>query len=968
MSDQQFKEGDSVSQFTLRQVCDLPDYQAKGYLFVHDVTGMEVCFVENQDSEQFFSYIVRTIPTDDTGVPHILEHSTLSGSRKYPVHDPFMDLEKGSTNTYLNAMTYPDKTIYLAASPLSKDFSNLFSVYTDAVFHPLLRKEAFQQEGIRLVKDAKGVRWEGVVFSEMLGSAADHDEVLARQVIKALYPDDCYRFDSGGNPCSIIHLTYQGYLDFYRSHYHPSNCRLLVYGDNDIPALLSFLQDGYLKDYQRGVTLPPVSLDPAWHGASKVVPGPLEGKGKENGASILVAWRTTDASDPLEVTTLDTLSDLLLDDPSCPLYKALLESGLGEDISPESGMVADFPQMPFMAGFKGIKPGKEDEVVELVDRTLRSIVKEGIGEEAIQGRMKRSRFKQQEIAGSVPQGLRIMDRAMAGWMNGKGPFSTMQVGPALDALDAQLAKDPRYFEHWIERNLLDNPRRVVISLYPDEAYLKHQQEYLAQQAEKAVTADATLDEESRHFLEYENTPDGEEAHRSVPRLSIADLPVDIKPNRYETHLCLDRPVYTMQQFCNGIVYLSIAVLVDDLPDEEFRYLSLYTRLLLETGVGKLNDREAALTMKRLFGGVAILVDSDSDMQDHQSHATVTVRLKMLKKDLPEALAFATDLWLSAHVTDKARIHVALGDLKGDYRDSVTYGASSFASLYASAPFTQAGWESEEVGGVSQWEFLTGLKHLDAISAMMGRLQEKLASRSRMVFHLTGDDPVSLLPSMERFIGSFPDRQVPAVRRTQPLIAPDEVRYRAFSLPSNVSYCALVHRSDPLSSPLQVAEMVLGQIMTTNDLWSSVRMKGGAYGVDARTNLSDQLFQFITYRDPRISGSFQDYRTVLQRYAAEEPSQEEIENAKISLIGLELKPLGPSQAATISFKRILMRYDDVMREARRRQLLSVDGAMLRQAAESLLAKLDAERSLVVFTSRKMLQKDGAFPAQLTSLPL
>jgi Zn-dependent M16 (insulinase) family peptidase len=274
-------------------------------------------------------------------------------------------------------------------------------VYTDAVFHPLLRKEAFQQEGIRLVKDAKGVRWEGVVFSEMLGSAADHDEVLARQVIKALYPDDCYRFDSGGNPCSIIHLTYQGYLDFYRSHYHPSNCRLLVYGDNDIPALLSFLQDGYLKDYQRGVTLPPVSLDPAWHGASKVVPGPLEGKGKENGASILVAWRTTDASDPLEVTTLDTLSDLLLDDPSCPLYKALLESGLGEDIS-RSPAWGRFSQMPFMAGFKASnRKGRRSGGAGGPDAPLH---RQGRNrEEAIQGRMKRSRFKQQEIAGSVPQ-------------------------------------------------------------------------------------------------------------------------------------------------------------------------------------------------------------------------------------------------------------------------------------------------------------------------------------------------------------------------------------------------------------------------------------------------------------------------------------------------------------------------------------------------------------------------------------
>ncbi|MFA6891588.1 MAG: insulinase family protein [Sphaerochaetaceae bacterium] len=965
---QNYSLGAEISHFRLVQIQDLPDYQATGYLFVHDKTGMEACFVENQDSEQFFSYVVRTIPTDDTGVPHILEHSTLSGSRLYPVHDPFMDLEKGSTNTYLNAMTYPDKTVYLAASPLTKDFSNLFSVYTDAVFHPLLRKEAFQQEGIRLVNDAKGLRWEGVVFNEMLGASADHDELLARSVIKALYPDDCFRFDAGGDPCAIVHLTYEGYLNFYREHYHPSNCRLLVYGDNDISAMLAFLEDGYLKEYRRSEALPPVSLCPKWHGSSRIVAGPKDGEGKKNDASILVAWRTTDASDPLEVVTLDTLSDLLLDDPSCPLYKALLESGLGEDVSPESGMVADFPQMPFMAGFKGIEPGKEQAVLDLVQGTLGRIAEEGIGSEAIEGRLKRSRFKQQEIAGSVPQGLRVMDRCLAGWMSGKGPFVTMQIGPALDALDEALSKEPRYFEHWMERNLLNNPKRVVISVYPDDSYLKTQQGYLVTQANAALKEDADLEKETQTFLSYENTPDSAEAHARVPRLSIRDLPVNIKPNEYQTHLCMGRPVYTMRQVCNGIVYFSMSVSVDDLQEDEFRFLSLYTRLLLETGIGKLNEREAALKMKKLFGGVTILVDSDGDIKTHQSRATVTLKLKMLKEDVSEALAFATELWLHANVTDVKRIHVALGDLKGDYRDSVTYGASSFASQYAVAPFTQAAWESEEVGGVTQWAFLANLQRMDEVAVMMERLQKKLSNRTRMSFHLTGDAPEVLLDSLSRFLSAFSDEAISSNRRKYALLVPGEKRRTAFSLPSNVSYCALAQRSDPVSSPLQVAQVVLGQIMTTNDLWSKIRMKGGAYGVVARADLSDGLFQFITYRDPRISESFQDYRKVLERYAREAPSEEEIENAKISLIGLELKPLGPSQVAEISFKRILMGYDDQMREERRKQLLAVDGKQVTAAASRLLELLDEENAMVVFTSRKMLQKDGRFSFQLNSLPL
>lgn len=968
MKHQNFLMGEQVSHFTLKEICDLSECQAKGYVFVHDVTGMEVCFVENDDNEQFFSYIVRTIPTDDSGVPHILEHSTLSGSQLYPVHDPFMDLEKGSTNTYLNAMTYPDKTIYLAASTLDKDFSNLFSVYTDAVFHPLLRKEAFEQEGIRLADDGKGPHWEGVVFSEMLGVSGDHDALVARSVIKSLYPDDCYRFESGGEPGSIIHLGYDQYLEYYKQQYHPSNCRLLVYGNNDIPSILAYLEDGYLKDYTKGAMLPAVRLCPQWNGKSRIFPGPKEGEGKKNDASIMVAWRTTSYSDPLEATTLDVLTDLLLDDTTCPLYKAILDSGLGDDVSPESGMVSDFPEMPFLVGIKGIEPHKEQAVDDLITTTLARIIKDGIGTEAIEGRFKRSRFKQQEIPGSVPRGLRLMDRALHGWLDGKSPFATMQVGPSLDELEKKLKEDARYFEHWMQKNLLDNPKKVIVSVYPDDAYLKNQQEYLAAEAKKAVGHTVDFDEDTRRFLQYENTPDSPEAHQSVPRLSIKDLPADIKPNVYQTVQCLGRPVYLMSQFCNGIVYLSQSILVDDLTDEELKYLSLYTRLVLETGIGKMTEREASLKMKRLFGGVTIIVDCDTSLKDNLSHSTITLYMKMRKEDVPAALAFASDLWLHANVGDVRMIKVALTDLKGDYRDNVTDGASGFAMQLASAPFTQSAWECEQLGGISQWLFLCGLKRMEDVARMMVSLQKKLIVRNRMAFHLSSDEPLSQMETVEHYAGTFPQGEVSSVRRSYSLIRQGEEQCRAYSLPTNVSYCALVHRSDPVLSLSQVRQAVLAQIMTTNDLWSLVRMKGGAYGEEVRANPIDGLFQFSTYRDPRISGSFSDYLSVLEHYSKEAPSEEEIENAKISLIGLELKPQGPHQAAMLSFKRILLQYDDDIREKRRKQLLSVNGEDLRDATKHLLQYYAEGTSKVVLTSRKMLQKDGKLNVQLESLPL
>ncbi|HKL60356.1 MAG TPA: insulinase family protein, partial [Sphaerochaeta sp.] len=513
MSERQWAVGDEVSGFVLSEVSPLEEYKATGYLFRHIATQMEVYQVVNDDKELFFSYVFRTLPNNDAGIAHILEHCCLAGSKKYPVRDPFMTLLKGSTNTFMNAMTYPDRTMYPAASPLQKDFDNLFSVYTDAVFAPLLREETFQQEGVRMVCEGEVCHFEGVVYNEMLGGGSDHDSIVGRNSVRSLFPDTPYAFDSGGDPEHIIQLNYQQFLAFYSMFYHPSNCKLFIYGDLPIGEKLQMLDSEYLRSYAKlnVDSLPPLS-EP-WKAPRKTsFTSPVEEGESEGGDSVVLSWSTCETSDSLSLITLSTLVDILLGNPGSPLYKALLDTKLGKDISPESGMSSDFREMPFTVGFKGINAEKAEEAEALILSSLKEIVDKGLDSEIIASSIKRSRFKQQEIPGGFPQGFRALIRSLKGWLVDQSPSATIGATAPLQALEAALAENPRYFEEWIQNHLLDNPHRCLVTVKADSEHEKRQMAAIekyaqAQSAALGKKGLKALAQQNEHFMAFENEGD-----------------------------------------------------------------------------------------------------------------------------------------------------------------------------------------------------------------------------------------------------------------------------------------------------------------------------------------------------------------------------------------------------------------------------------------------------------------------------
>ena len=969
MSERQWAVGDEVSGFVLSEVSPLEEYKATGYLFRHIATGMEVYQVVNDDRERFFSYIFRTLPNNDAGIAHILEHCCLAGSKKYPVRDPFMTLLKGSTNTFMNAMTYPDRTIYPAASPLQKDFDNLFSVYTDAVFAPLLREETFQQEGVRMVCDGDACHFEGVVYNEMLGGGSDHDSIVGRNSVRSLFPDTPYAFDSGGAPEQIIQLNYQQFLAFYSMFYHPTNCKLFIYGDMEVGEKLQMLESEYLRSYAKlnVDSLPPLSE--AWKAPRKTTfTSPVEEGEADNGDSVVLSWSTCAASDPLALITLSTLVDILLGNPGAPLYKAMLDTKLGKDISPESGMSADFREMPFTVGFKGIDAEKAEEAQDLILSSLKDIVDKGIDSENIASSIKRSRFKQQEIPGGFPNGFRALIRSLKGWLVDYSPSATIETTEPLQALEDALVENPRYFEEWIQQHLLDNPHRCLVTVKADSEHEKRQMatiEKYAQAQEQALGKKGlkALAQQNEHFLAFELEGDTIEDKEKVPYLKLEDLPSVIEPNIYEEHFIAERPLFLKKMFCNKIAYADFAFHLEDLTERELLLLPLYIRLLQMTGIGDMGYPQVANKLKHLTGDTNLYVEMGSS-HESADRMLLVCRTRTLVEDFSEALTFLHTLFTGSNVGDLERLQAALTNLKGDYVDNITYAAHSFASLAASSIFSAIQYEGEQLAGLEQWFFLENLhdEQLFLVAEEFKALQEKLNNRKRLILHLGCDEELTptLVPLYEKFVRLFEEKEVIEAKAHSYEKVSQGITHAVelYRLPSTVSYSAYVLRSSKRGSDEQAAQVLLGQIITGNDLWEKVRAQGGAYGVSAHADVMEELFFFSSYRDPRIAGTLADFTKTLELYMTKEVESKDIENALITTVGNDLRPLSPSQNSILSFRRILYNITDDFRTKRRNQLLGMTSEHLNEGAKALLAHAKAEDSFVVVAGMQLLETEKA----------
>jgi len=958
--------GDTLHGFTLIGVDDQSEYRGTGYRFCHDATGLDLYHLNCDDSENLFSFAFKTPPFDDTGVPHIIEHSVLSGSARYPVKDPFLALMRGSMNTFLNAMTYPDKTVYPAASPVAKDYFNLMAVYGDAVFFPTLSEDVFRQEGHRLEADEEG-RYgvTGIVFNEMKGAYSNHDSIVGEWSYRSLFPDTPYHYDSGGDPLSIPKLSYEAFRDFHRRAYHPSNCRIFLYGDIDTEQQLEFLQDHFLSRFTMGKKASDIPMQPRWNGPRRFsFTSPADGDENTNRSSVVLSWIVGEISKPDEVLALEVLSEILIGHVGSPLYKAMVDSRLGEDISPVSGLETDLKELIFAVGLRGIDPRQTGALEDLVTKCFQNFVDQGLSREAVEGAMTRVEFRQREIKGGYPFGLRLMGKLFRGWLHGEDPGTSLAFAAPMKRLKERVAADPHFFEDLLRDRFLSNNHRATVIVTPDaehETKIEQELDELAHTLVEGKNQDglAAIEEKNRRLRAFQDKPDSSEALATIPTLSMQDVPAEV--DRIETTDGLFEGVrcFSHNFFTNGILYADFVFDLAGLSREELLYLPLLTRLLLHTALPDMSYDQVAHRLFKDTGGFYSFLESSPVIGEAGVYRNYLVfRLKALEENGRLALNLAVSILLQGVLTDTQRLKDVLLEMRNDVVSDIVPSGNSVATMRAAAGFSPSLATNELWRGVEQLLFLDGLVKkgeagFPGALSFMERLRSSLLVKNRLLCNITADG--AFLPEAEALmresLGSFPQGDVTAFTSPHLSLASlmgeaSSCREEALIVPASVNFVALVFPAATIDSAAHSHQLILAQLLKTTFLWERIRMRGGAYGAGAFANGIEGIFGLSSYRDPHILSTVDAFREGLRIVAEEGVDQAELEKAIITLVGKETRPQSPGEKSMIGFRRILYGLTDRLRQSKRDTMRASTVEAVSLAAASLLSALDSSHLVVL----------------------
>jgi Zn-dependent M16 (insulinase) family peptidase len=971
----------SIGAFQVLARRDLPEYRASALHVRHEATGCEVLHVGTADSENLFAFCFATPPRDDTGVSHITEHSVLSGSRRFPLKEPFSALMKGSMHTFLNALTYPDRTVYPAASCNKADFFNLLDVYGDAVFHPLLRKETFMQEGWRL-EPVNGredeLQYAGVVYNEMKGAYSSPESIVGEWAFRSLFPDTPYRFDSGGDPRFLPSLTLEQAREFHSRYYHPSNCRIFLYGNIPAEETLAVLNERFLSDFSAQKIHSSIAIQPRWkepRSLEKTFPvkpdTPLSAR-----SSVTMSWLLPGAADPLSILIYEVLSEVLIGSAGSPLRKSLIDSGLGQDLSPVSGLETDLKELVFAVGLRGTEPERSEQVSKLVLDTLEGLVSRGLDPALLESMINRVEFRHREIRGNgSPYALRLMGRALRGWVHGIDPVASLEFDSVMAAVKARLTEDPRLLEGIIRRDFLSNPHRVTLVVRPDRA-----QEQQEAESERARVADVIrglsqqekgrLLSDAREFRAYQGAPDSPEAIALLPSLKRSDLPPEIERiPAEETSVLSGVPLTVHDIFTNEVVYLDLAFSTEGISDERTLLLPLFGRAVCGCGLPGRSYDKVALDLFRLTGGFGASLDAAGIVGEPQAFGQYAFfRMRCLRKNLAEASALVTSLLTEADFQDLPRLRDLVLELRNGMKASLVPGGHQFAMTRAASMLSAPVAREEEWKGITQLIFLESLaQDLDArlpwISETLRGIRRDLLVQSAMLANATtarSAFPETAL-AVERIARSLP-RGAVSSNAPRPAAGGDRATPRGESLISSASvgYVARAIPGFRYENPGNGPAAVLGHLLSTGYLWEKVRMEGGAYGAFSFPRNMEGLFLFGSYRDPHIHGTLLRFREALEFAESASLTEEDVEKAVIGTIGREDRPMDPGEKGFVSLQRKLHRITDDMRQKRRTRLIATGRAEVVQAAAELARGFHKGFTSVIANRASLTEASSAVP--------
>ena len=970
------REGDQHDGFRIQRVTPIPAQRMVAYQIEHPRSGARILHLHAEDDENLFSINFPTPPPDDTGLPHILEHAVLGGSRKYPVREPFFEMVKMSMATFINAMTGSDTTYYPVASTVKKDLFNLAEVYFDAAFYPLLTESIFRREGHHLApvdpaEPTGALTIDGIVYSEMKGAFSNPESRLYRLATSQLCPETIYAWESGGDPDHIPDLTYAAFRQFYETYYHPSQALFFLYGDIDTLDYLAFLRDR-LDAFEARPRSPAIARQPRWNAPREQQDSYPVGQDEalEGKTYMTIDWLVGDALDPVDVTRLHVLGLFLLGHEAAPLKKALIDSKLGHDLVC-SGDDTTGLEAVFCLGLKGGEPDRVGPFVELVLATLEAVAGQPMERESVETAFRQAAFQYQEILSSHP--LFLMDRVMEAWRHDGDPLAFLYMTEQLAACRMAYDRDPGLFNRFIRERLLDNPHRLTTVLAPDREWTARTEAAFAERMARArdglsEAQRRNVAEEAARLEQESGVPNTPEALATLPQLSVQDLPA--KPKHIATiaeTLTNGASLLRNDVFANGVNYLILNLDLRGLPPELWPYLSSYADAVSKLGAAGMDYQQMARRLAATTGGLSCqtALRTHVEGQDHPSWG-VRLSIKALDDQMEPALDAVRDLLFGVDPRDRARLRDVVVQSLAHCRTAMVYHGSQTAALHAARGFTRESDLLETISGLPHLRLATALEAQfeDDAESLMARIEavrDFLLAGPRLTASFTGSDYAAdrVRQALGAWLSDMRDDPVEAgIVGFQPFDAP---RCEGLAGPIDVAHCAQALRAPHISSGLEPV-LTLGAHMVSLDyMLSEIRFKGHAYGAWLQYDPFAGMMKLGSFRDPNALRSLRVFDGVLDHVRSLAWTQTDVDRAIISTAKNDEKPIRPGAATAQALDRHLIGMTAPWREQRAEQLRAATPATVKEPLLAVLETEMAKASVCVVSNRRTLEAiDQAMP--------
>ena len=1000
--------GEKQHGFTIRRVEQIPEIRVTAYEMEHERTGARVLHLHCDDRENLYAIAFRTPPPDSTGLPHILEHSVLAGSERYPLKDAFNELLKGTLQTFLNAFTYPDKTIYPVASRVRADYFNLARVYTDLVLNPRLLPQTFAQEGHHFeLADPEDPNSDlivsGIVYNEMKGAYSSPDSLMYKAIQENLYPDTPYACDSGGSPEAIPSLTYEQFKAFHRTYYSPTNAYWFLYGDIPTAEHLVFLEE-ILTGFERVPVDSEIPRQPRWDAPSAVSGYYPVAKTEslQKKTTVNVGWMLSENTDHDTALLLQITAGALVGSAAGPLRKALIDSGLGEDLSPVTGMERDLRQIAFAVGLRGTDQEKAQQIETLVLDTLRRVAADGFDRELIEGTLHQVEFHGKEIQrGAYPYGITLMGRVFHTWLYDGDPLAGLNFPRLIATVRMRWAENPALFQDIVRKWFLENPHRLLSVMAPSVDYLDKQESSFKNRMsgiKATLSADALAEirREAEALKSFQTQADGPETLACLPRLNVQDMERTVEKIPTEMLGIGGVDALAHELFTNGIAYLDLAFDISDIPEDLQPCMPLLGKFMTGMGAAGLDYEQMAKRIAMKTGGLgaslaaglfahggadggpeaattsascAALPQGGPHSVSGEKHwQKMIFSVRALHRNIGDAVNILADVLTAGDLSDENRMRDLLAEKKNRLHAAVIPSGHLFAKRSAGASLSVAACRDEQWSGKTQLHLLTELMEAfgeskDAFRDKLIRLKDMIFRRERLTLNLTADaEGIGLLRrAAESLLARLPDGGEVGRASAPELLSRDA----GVAIPAQVCYVAQAMKAPTYTDPIAAPLWVLSRQLSSGFLYKHIRVQGGAYGGMCQYDPMNGIFAFLSYRDPHLVETLDVYRRAVDLMTTEKISMDDLEKAVVGAIGALDRPMDPASRGFTAMIRAFAGLTDTDRQTFRDGVLNVTADRLRETAALYFLPGAAAAVVAVYASEeRLIRANETLPAKLT----